>query len=63
MSAIRNTNCCEMGLLHTRKGPVQPTIHKDSYRDAFDEDGRSIAELDPHRIVLDGIAMRLYATA
>jgi L-alanine-DL-glutamate epimerase-like enolase superfamily enzyme len=36
MSAIRNTNYYEMGLLHPKVGPFQPEIYADGYRDGID---------------------------
>ncbi len=36
MSAIRNTNYYEMGLLHPKVGPFQPAIYADGYRDGID---------------------------
>jgi L-alanine-DL-glutamate epimerase-like enolase superfamily enzyme len=36
MSAIRNTNYYEMGLLHPKVGPFRPEIYADGYRDGID---------------------------
>ncbi len=36
MSAIRNTNYYEMGLLHPKVGPFVPEIYADGYRDGID---------------------------